>query len=674
MKLTKFRIQNYKSIIDSGYCTLASDMTILIGKNESGKTATLEALKFFNKDVQRVPDDALPLDGSSREPLVEVCFRLEKGEIEAIQEASGVKLTDGAVEYLMENGLTVTKNGRGRYDLSEECITELFHQSATKQPVKYIKSAKEKLHELLNASHFPSIDYESSDENIQKESKEFIRSVKAYLPSIKDEYTQGEVVKAIRVIVKESVKLTEPQLPAQVDERSEQTMNSVAFFTERFVERLPRFIYFTEFSDILPFEVPINELKNNQAVLDFAKVSGLDLDYFIETLDVQKRINFLNRHSTDISGNFVEYWSQNKVELVVKSEGNNLLFGVKEQDGTDFFKVEQRSKGFQWFLSFYLRLKAQKSDNNFLIIDEPGMHLHAKAQQEILRILKNEIAQDAQIIFSTHCPYLIDPQRLDRIRLVLKDPKTGTKITSDIHSHADKEGMIPVMTAVGGERTSVTPLAGKRNIILTSVPDFYFWKGIKKYITNLDLSGINMLPAFDADKVEQLVSLMIGYGMEFQVLLNHNNEGWKIGQLLKEKFGFGDEKLIFVSEKLGYFTEDLFEREDFNNHVLGGEANSDPEVLNSIYLKNNSKNKVFLARGFYDKAERQNYKMILSEQTITSFQSVFEKILNRFHIVPEGEEQKSRLEDSKEKEGLEKLPEGTTKRRSLFAFLNKKII
>ena len=76
MKLTKFRIQNFKSIIDSGYCTFASDLTILVGKNESGKTATLEALKYFNKDILRVPEDAFPIDGNNSEPLVEICFSL----------------------------------------------------------------------------------------------------------------------------------------------------------------------------------------------------------------------------------------------------------------------------------------------------------------------------------------------------------------------------------------------------------------------------------------------------------------------------------------------------------------------------------------------------------------------------------------------------------------------
>ena len=85
MRLSNFRIQNFKSIIDSDYCTFASDLTVLVGKNESGKTATLEALKYFSKDAKRVSEDALPLNGINSEPMVEICFRLAQEEIDTIK-------------------------------------------------------------------------------------------------------------------------------------------------------------------------------------------------------------------------------------------------------------------------------------------------------------------------------------------------------------------------------------------------------------------------------------------------------------------------------------------------------------------------------------------------------------------------------------------------------------
>lgn len=52
MKLKTFRIKNIKSIIDSGVCHLASDnITIFAGQNESGKSAVLEALRYFSNGI-----------------------------------------------------------------------------------------------------------------------------------------------------------------------------------------------------------------------------------------------------------------------------------------------------------------------------------------------------------------------------------------------------------------------------------------------------------------------------------------------------------------------------------------------------------------------------------------------------------------------------------------------
>lgn len=50
MKFVKFRVHNYKAIIDSGDCYLSEKLTILAGKNESGKTSILEALEDCHED------------------------------------------------------------------------------------------------------------------------------------------------------------------------------------------------------------------------------------------------------------------------------------------------------------------------------------------------------------------------------------------------------------------------------------------------------------------------------------------------------------------------------------------------------------------------------------------------------------------------------------------------
>ncbi|MCK5067336.1 MAG: AAA family ATPase, partial [Bacteroidales bacterium] len=61
MQLVAFKIQNFRSIIDTGWHQLAHDnITSLIGQNESGKTSVLEALKAFHDG--RLIEDMLRSD------------------------------------------------------------------------------------------------------------------------------------------------------------------------------------------------------------------------------------------------------------------------------------------------------------------------------------------------------------------------------------------------------------------------------------------------------------------------------------------------------------------------------------------------------------------------------------------------------------------------------------
>jgi AAA15 family ATPase/GTPase len=672
MRLIKFRIQNFKSIIDTGYCSFASDLTILIGKNESGKTATLEALRYFNKSIQRVSENAFPLEGNNKEPMVEIFFRLSPEEITEIQNVSGVKFSQEAVEYLLENGLSITKNCRGNYRLGSECTEKLFSRGEGVNPlqvVQNIKSAKDKLQEILNSPQIPTIDFESSKETVQREIKELIKVVKPFLPSLKNEQLQAEALDAVRVIIKESGRLG--AVPTRAEHVSqEKDEYSDVLLLEALVDRVPNFIFFSEFSNTLPFEISISQLKENQAVVDFAAIAGLDIDLLMETQDIQRRINYLNRHSAIVSADFLDYWGQNQIELMVKPEGDKLLFGVKEKDQTDIFKVSQRSKGFQWFLSFYLRLNAEKAKHNAILIDEPGMYLHAKAQKEILKVLEQKVVTESQVIFSTHCPYLIDTQRLDRVRLVLKKMGCGTTISEDIENCADEESLMPVLTAMGGEKVDTVPLLGKKNIIVENMADFYVWKALKESIKELDSEEINFLPATDPEHMAQIVSLLIGYDSKFQILLNNNAAGRQMEQKLKERFGLEDRNIVFASETQGDATEDLFTSADFYLNFLGQERDESQAVSNSEYLKAHNINKVLLARKFYNTMKKRNGQIVLTHRTVSAFRDVFDKIIAGFNPLPE------RLVDfdvrKASEDVVEPIREEVAKRRSLFDILKQK--
>ncbi len=128
MKLAKLRICHYKSIVDSGCCDLASDITIFVGKNESGKTAVLEALRDFDKDIGEFAQNAFPLDGNDALPTIELCFKLDPADIDRISLSSGIPITEERSSHLLKKGLSIVKDGLGRYRLNDEFLLQLLEE------------------------------------------------------------------------------------------------------------------------------------------------------------------------------------------------------------------------------------------------------------------------------------------------------------------------------------------------------------------------------------------------------------------------------------------------------------------------------------------------------------------------------------------------------------------
>ena len=609
MKLKKFRIKNYKSIKDSDWCWLASDVTTLAGKNESGKSGILEALRDFDTDIATVPDEAMPLDDNS-EPVIEMCFEVEKTILDEIAQEINITINKEARDYISKNGVILTKYHDGSYDLDDEIDTFLNKQrdeSNTKH-VGEIKGIVERLSKIEQLAGVAKPKMDGDITTIQQAVNQYIEQLKPQVVSLPEEEVKQKVNEDISELTSENNILDKEAVANK--------------FLEELKKYTPNFIFFSDFLDILPFELPLAEAKKHKTVQDFAKVSNLDLDKVIATTDSQRRRNILSEHSATISGDFMDYWGQNQLDLVAEPDGENLRLGIKESGKTLLFKPEQRSKGFQWFLSFYLRLNAERDETNIILIDEPGLYLHAKAQKDVLKVFE-EISKESQIIFSTHSPYLIDAQRLDRIRLILKDDKDGTKIENKIHKGADTETLTPIITAVGLDISHDFSIAGKNNVLLEGISDYFFVQALRQYIK---INDANFIPCVGAQKIPQLVSLLIGWNLDFLAILDNDTEGKKIAKILEEKLSVEQNSVIFISEQDGFSVEDLFTHDDFNNFVLDEIKNGDTTTLNSKFLKDKALDKVLLAKKFSEKAREDKSKIKLSQDTIDAFKKVFDKI------------------------------------------------
>src|SRR4030042_6938832 len=91
MKLSAFRIKNFRSITDTGWQSFSPDnVTCLIGQNESGKTSVLEALKVFYTGV--ISEDILRSDLTL--PEVSCRFSIPEGWLLKITDNPGTELKE----------------------------------------------------------------------------------------------------------------------------------------------------------------------------------------------------------------------------------------------------------------------------------------------------------------------------------------------------------------------------------------------------------------------------------------------------------------------------------------------------------------------------------------------------------------------------------------------------
>ena len=598
MKLIKFRIQHYKSITDSGWCWLASDVTTLAGKNESGKSAILEALRDFDTEVKAVLAGAMPLDDSG-EPMLEMCFEVGKSILNDIAGEISIAINKETREYISKNGATIIKRHDGAYDLAEE-INTLLNKERNESNAKRVEKIEQIIGNLSKAEHLSEItkpELEDDIATIQQSVSLYIQQTMAQAASMPDEEANQTVYEAIEALETENDTLGNEDVASK--------------FLYELEQYTPTFIFFSDFSDILPFEIPFAEAKNHKTVQDFAKLAGLDLDKVINASDSQWRRNILSTCSAKISGDFNGHWEQDEIDLVAEPDGDNLRLGVRESGGALLFKPEQRSKGFQWFLSFYLRLNAEQAETNVILIDEPGLYLHSKAQKDVLKVFE-ALPGESQVIISTHSPYLIDAQRLDRVRLILKDDQKGTRIENKIHKDADTETLTPIMTAIGLAISSdVSSPVGQKNVLLEGISDYYFMQALRKYA---QANKVNFIPCMGAQKIPQLVSLLIGWDLEFLAVLDKDAEGKRIAKELREKLSIEQDRIIFISEEDGFAIEDLFTHGDFNNFVLEETKNEDAATSNSKFLKNKRLDKVLLAKKFFEKMKNGKSNINLSQK------------------------------------------------------------
>lgn len=608
MKLKKFKITNYKSITDSGDCYLTDTITILAGKNESGKTSILEALEDFDTD-KKIRESAKPIKSPESVPEISITFIVEKDTVNEIFEEikSSLKAT-GDFE------IEIIKTFPDIYSFSETTLqNEIFGGKEIEKIQKSIRDKWNKIktirtkYEALGGSLF---DFEFSD--FTNEKTLFINFKNATTPNL------AQIEEKERDMFSKLITETEVDI-----NNLENLLATKTKFLEALKQWIPNFILFNSFEDIFPNKIPFAELEKNEWIKDLSVISDLKITTIKGTDDRGKE-----KHKDDINiklnKDYEKFWTQDVSNLSVNWDSEHLYFWIKE-DGYPY-EPSLRSKGRQWHLAFYIKVSARANEKipNIILIDEPGLFLHAKAQEDILGKLEDS-AKEVQLIFSTHSPYLLEADKLNRVRLVHRSKKSGTEIENKVHALADKETLTPILTAIGLElNAGISALDKVNNAVVEGPSDVYYLNAFKK-ILNKD--SVNFIFGGGCGNMPYVGTILHGWGGKV-IYLYDNDQGKKDGEKnLQDNWLVTKDLILSVLNTAGSI-EDIFSTSDFKKFVLGDENKTYTET-NSAHVKKAKLDKVLIAKKFLEICQNGT-TISLDKTTMDNITKLIENIEKKF--------------------------------------------
>jgi predicted ATP-dependent endonuclease of OLD family len=419
---------------------------------------------------------------------------------------------------------------------------------------------------------------------------------------------------------------------------------------EEIFKILPDFEMFEDFSSLLPNRIDLEDIirankraEGYKAAINFLTITGLEYSFFQQPSSriLKQKIEKLNG---ELTLNFQDFWRQN----VGKNNKININFELShydhthpEKSGKPFIEFwikdeqerlypKQRSRGVRWFLSFFLELKATAMDkskyNKVLLIDEPAVSLHARAQEDVLKVF-DDIKEKIQIIYTTHSPHLIDVNKLYRILAVQRAIEDDMKSETVVYSaralkSATADTLSPIYSTMGARLNQQEIIKSYNNVIVKDLATYYFMKAV------VALTGFEkecyFLPASGAESIPMMVNILMGWGIEYVILNFGNSEESLVHEkLMKEQY---DNKIDLASKQMLFLedipdAEDLFSTIDFKKYVV--KVREGITVRNSEYLIDNNYSRAILASNLLQEVTDRNLQ-------INSFDEETRENLNQF--------------------------------------------
>jgi predicted ATP-dependent endonuclease of OLD family len=515
LTLIKAQVWKYKSIEDSTPVALADDVTVLVGKNESGKTAFLEALHkalplggvkydyvadYPRKDLVRYRQQH---EAKNYQKVVELTFRIEKSLADKINTEvfGGATIIPAGSTFTRDTTIANTSTV-GFYVNEAAALAALQQQLGDLEHKDEVFTGATSLTDVLTKIEGLSL---AADSKLAKFAALW----------------RGRAIK--------------PTGWGLVNGHIWQVYLSPA---------LPKFLYFDDYK-LLEGKINLLTLQQREAANQLAdadetaqgllQLAGTTLQELMSEEGYETAKAKLEAIGLDITQKVFEFWKQNEeldVEFDLKTDsrdvvpynnGVNLYIRIKNRRHGVTVPFDQRSKGFIWFFSFLVWFDAVQSraatdDALILLLDEPGLNLHALAQADFLAYIR-DLSEQHQIIYTTHSPFMVDSARLEDVRVVEDRVKYGTTITGDLASSSD-ESVFPLQAALGYSIAQNLFIA-KKNILVEGPADLILLQHMGALLEADGKQGLGdaiLVPVGGLDKLATFVALLGSNKLKIVVL------------------------------------------------------------------------------------------------------------------------------------------------------------
>ena len=252
---------------------------------------------------------------------------------------------------------------------------------------------------------------------------------------------------------------------------------------------------------------------------------------------LEERRALLRSASFALTGDWTDLWTGDEHRLDFDVDGDYLVLQVSDGHSPVPIPFEERSQGFQWFLSFYLifLVESRKAHKDaILLLDEPGLHLHASLQVRLLNFFER-ISDANQLVYTTHLPFLVDGNHFERVRTVFLSGSAPQKATvsENLRAPGDPDTLFPLQAALGYS-IALSLFLSRWTIIVEGLPDFWLLRALHSCLAAMGdgdalNEGIAILPAGGTALIAPLGSIMIGSKArsdgKMLVLLNGDHDG-----------------------------------------------------------------------------------------------------------------------------------------------------